>query len=175
MKIRFYILSLILLYSSALYAQETSLDSFSDLIGTWQGTGSGFSSSTSVVHSEFNWVMNKRFIEVKNHSEFKPTPQQPKGEIHDDWGIISFDSARKKIIFRQFHSEGFVNQYILNDSLSNEKTFVFESEAIENFVPGGKARFTINIKRSTEIETLFDVGFPGKEMACFGSNQLKKQ
>jgi len=160
---------------SQLNAQNIELETFNGLIGKWKGTGSGFSSSESTVQSEFNWIMNKGFIEVKNHSQFKPTTQNPKGEIHDDWGIISFDSARKKFVFRQFHVEGFVNQYLLNDSLSSKNSFVFETENIENFVPGGTSRFTINIKSDTEIETLFDVGFPGKEMACFGNNQLTKK
>lgn len=156
------------------YAQNNPLEKFGFLIGKWEGTGSGFSSSTSVIHSEFNWMWNKQFIEIKNHSEFKPTTENPEGEIHDDWGVVSYDKSRNTYVFRQFHGEGFVNQYILNDSLSTDKSFIFESEIIENFVPGGTARFTINIKKDTQIETLFDVGFPGKEMACFGNNQLKK-
>ncbi len=154
--------------------QENPLEKFDLLIGHWEGNGEGFSSNKSKIQSEFNWIMNKQFIEVKNHSEFDPTEAKPESEVHKDWGIISFDKARKKIVFRQFHIEGFVNQYILNDTLSSEKSFVFESEIIENFVPGGKARFTIQIHSNSEIETLFDVGFPGKEMACFGRNLLKK-
>jgi len=165
-----------LLFSTTfLFAQENPLEKFNTLIGKWEGGGSGFSSSKSVIQSEFNWIMKNTFIEVKNRSEFEPTPQQPEGEIHEDYGIISFDKARKIFVFRQFHVEGFINQYILNDSVSSESTFIFESESIENFVPGGTARFTINIKNESEIETIFDVGFPGKEMSCFGNNKLKKQ
>lgn len=55
-----------------------------------------------------------------------PAIQNPEGEIHEDYGIISSDEARKVFVFRQFHSEGFVNQYILNDSLSNNKTLIFQ-------------------------------------------------
>lgn len=169
--------TLITLFFSAtfLIAQENPLEKFNLLIGKWEGAGAGFSSSKSTIKSEFNWMMNNTFIVVKNRSEFEPTPQQPKGEIHEDYGIISFDKARKLYVFRQFHIEGFVNQYVLNDSLSNESTLIFESEIIENFVPGGKAKFTVNIKNESEIETVFDVGFPGGEMSCFGQNQLKKQ
>lgn len=158
-----------------LFAQENPLERFDRLMGKWQGTGEGFGGSVSEIDSEFNWVMNKRYVEVKNHSEFEPTPQNPEGEVHDDWGMISYDRARKAIVFRQFHVEGFVNQYVLNDSLSNEKTLVFESEVIENFVPGGKARWTIKIVNENEIETVFDLAMPGQEMVCYGTNRLKRK
>lgn len=156
-------------------AQTNPFEKFNNLIGKWEGKGKGFGSSESVINSEFKLIMNSGYMEVKNHSEFKPTPENTKGEIHDDWGIISFDRTRKKFVFRQFHVEGFVNQYVLNDSLSSDTCFVFESEIIENFVPGGTARFTINILSQTEIETIFDVGMPGREMVCYGKNSLTKQ
>lgn len=156
-------------------AQESPFEKFSFLFGSWEGTGSGFSASKSAIHSEFRMALNNNFIEVSNHSEFEPAPQQTQGEIHDDWGMISFDKGRRVYVFRQFHNEGYFNQYILSDSLSSGNSLVFESEFIENFVPGGRARFTINKISDNEIETLFDVGFPGKELACFGINRLKKK
>lgn len=156
-------------------AQESPFERFSFLLGSWEGTGSGFSASKSAINSKFEMALNKNFIEVSNHSEFKSAPQQTQGEIHEDWGMISFDKDRKVYVFRQFHNEGYYNQYILCDSLSSENSLVFESEYIENFVPGGRARFTINKISDNEIETLFDVGFPGKELACFGINRLKKK
>lgn len=45
--------------------------------------------------------MNKQYIEVKHHSEFEPTEQNAEGEVHDGKGILSFDSARKMVMFRQ--------------------------------------------------------------------------
>jgi len=45
---------------------------------------------------------------------------------------------------------------------------VFETEMIENFVPGGKARWTIRKISESQIETTFDVSFPDKEFTCFG-------
>ncbi len=43
----------------------------------------------------------------------------------------------------EVNNEGFINQYVLNDSLSNNSLLVFESEIIENFVAGGKVCWTI--------------------------------
>ena len=78
-------------------------------------------------------------------------------------------------MFRQYHNEGYFTEYALNDSISTPNQLVFETERIENFVPGGRARFTINILGDNEIETVFKVGLPEREMACFGTNRLKKK
>ena len=155
-------------------AQNNSLEKLQFIIGNWSGTGAGFGSDTSIITASYNFVMNKKYIEVKHDSKFKPTEKNPKGDHHIDNGFISFDTLRKKIIYRQFNNEGFVNQYILNQELSNESELIFETENIENFIPGGKARFTIKKISETELETIFDVSFPNKEYSCFGTNKLIK-
>ena len=48
---------------------------------------------------------------------------------------MSFDKGRKRFVYRQFHVEGFVNQYVL-EAEGEEGVRVFVSEAIEN-IPGG--------------------------------------
>jgi len=63
----------------------------------------------------------------------------------------------------------------LNDSLSNDSTFVFETETIENFAPGGKARWMIEKISDKEIKTTFEVSFPGKNYICLGTNYLQKE
>jgi len=68
-----------------------------------------------------------------------------------------------------------VNQYVLNDSLSSDTVLEFETEIIENFVPGGKARWTTKKLADDQIETIFDVSFPEKEYACFEKNILTKK
>ena len=88
---------------------------------------------------------------------------------------MSFDNIRNKIIYRQFNNEGLINHYILNDSLSNESILIFETETIENFMSGGKARFTTKKISKTELKTIFDVSFQIKEYSCFGTNKLVKK
>lgn len=153
---------------------QNPLEKFENLIGVWKGTGTGFGNSKSKITASYTWLMNKQYIEVKHHSEFEPTEQNAVGEIHDDLGVISFDKDRNVVVFRQYHNEGFFNEYVLNDSISTPAKLIFETERIENFVPGGRAKFTINVIHQNEIQTVFDVGFPGKEMACFGTNDLQK-
>ncbi|MCL3779731.1 hypothetical protein EMN47_04925 [Prolixibacteraceae bacterium JC049] len=162
------------LSTSIIRAQETPFNKISFLIGEWQGTGKGFGNNESTIKSSFQWVMNKKYIEVINDSQFAPTKQKPKGEHHIDKGYISFDKHRKAIVFRQFNIEGYVNQYILIDSLSTPNEFVFETEKIENFVPGGKARWVITKNTDNSITTTFNVAFPNKGYSCFGTNKLKR-
>ncbi|MFV0590064.1 MAG: hypothetical protein ACK5M7_01650 [Draconibacterium sp.] len=167
-------LLIIALFIVASVHAQNPLQRFERLSGSWQGTGEGFGNSKSNITAEYNWLMDKQYIEMKHHSEFAPTAQNPKGEIHDDFGVVSFNKDRGIVIFRQYHSEGFFNEYVLNESESNDSTLIFETERIENFVPGGRARFTIKFIADNEIETVFEVGFPGKELVCFGTNRMKK-
>jgi len=46
--------------------------------------------------------------------------------MHENWDIISWDRGRAKCVLRQFHVEGFVNQYIL-DSLSSDMFSIQET------------------------------------------------
>jgi hypothetical protein len=153
-------------------AQNVLEEKFHALLGEWYGAGEGFSGGESHIQSSFLITLDGQYLEVKNHSEFQPTEQQPEGENHIDHGYISYDKSLQKSIYRQFNNEGYVNQYVLNNHDSSDSIFIFETEIIENFVPGGQARLTIIIQRPDRIKTLFDVSFPGKEFACFGTNRL---
>ncbi len=156
------------------FAQTNPFERINFIIGDWSGTGSGFGNNKSKIESSFQPVMDGNYIEVKNESWFEPTEKNPKGEHHLDKGFISYDKGRKLIILREFNSEGYFNQYVLNDSISDENTLVFETEFIENFVPNGKAKLTIKKISENEIETVFDVSF-GKDYSCFGDNKLIKK
>ena len=173
MKINFVLLGFFLFVFQA-YSQNSGLDRLNFLLGDWQGTGTGFGNATSEIEAHFKPVMDGKYIEVMHHSQFAPTDKNPEGDQHIDKGFISFDKSRKLIVFRQFNSEGYINQYVLNDTLCTDSVFVFETEIIENFVPNGNARWTIKRLADDQIETIFDVSFPGKEYACFGTNRLEK-
>ena len=168
------ILAFVLIFGSA-FGQNQNFDRLEFLYGKWIGTGSGFGNETSRIESEFKSIMNGKYVEVWNDSKFKPTEKNPDGENHIDKGIISFDKDREVIVYRQFNNEGYVNQYILNDSLSGDTVLVFETEIIENFVTGGKAKWTIKKLADDQIETIFEVSFPNKEYTCYGQNILTKK
>jgi hypothetical protein len=82
------------------------------------------------------------------------------GHVIEDIGIFSFDSARKRVVFRQFHIEGFVNQYALDPSSTVERV-VFTAESIENIPAGVRARETYVFSGSEQVEEIFEIAEPG--------------
>jgi hypothetical protein len=62
--------------------------------------------------------------------------------VHEDWGFISYDNRRKTFVYRQFHIEGFVNQYALESLSPDSQSFTFVSECIQNIPTGWRAKET---------------------------------
>jgi hypothetical protein len=86
--------------------------------------------------------------------------------------MVSYDRARKKFVLRQFHVEGFVNQYAA-DPLQ-DKTWRFESEAIENIPSGYRARETYTITGPDTFTERFELAPPGKEFALYSQTTFKR-
>ena len=40
---------------------------------------------------------------MKTRSVFEPTEKNPKGEIHEDFGVFSYDRTRKTFVMRGFY------------------------------------------------------------------------
>jgi hypothetical protein len=106
-------------------------------------------------------------------SRWAATEKTPKREVHEDLGFFSYDAARKTIILRQFHIEGFANQYAM-EPVRDPKTLVFVSETIENIAPGWRARETCHILGSDEFEELFELAAPGKEFELYSKSHLRR-
>jgi len=172
------LLVVIIMLPSLLLAQTEQKEDiwapFRTLVGEWEGTGER-GSIKSQVEAEYSFVLNERFLKVRHRAVFPPSEDSPEGEIHEDRGFISYDRYREKYVFRQFHVEGFVNQYVLDTLSSDDKIFVFNSEQIENAPPGTKANLTITIAHENEIMTNSNVAFPGKEFQCYSKNHLKRK
>jgi hypothetical protein len=75
------------------------------LEGTWKGEDPGLSKVSQV----YKFVLNGKFLHMKTRSVFEPTEKNPKGEVHEDFGIFSYDQGRKTFVMRGFYVEGFVN------------------------------------------------------------------
>jgi hypothetical protein len=142
------------------------------LIGRWVGTAEG-QPGKGTVERVYERVLGSRFIQVRNRSTYPPQEKNPKGEEHEDLGFFSFDRARKAIVFRQFHVEGFVNQYVL-DPASTAERIVFTSEAIENIPPGWRARETYVRSTPDQLEEVFELAEPGKDFEVYSRSRLKR-
>lgn len=159
------------------FGQLTKQDSvwlpFKNMIGKWSGTSEGQPGNGTYERS-YEIVLNKKFIEVKNKSTYPPSTNNPKGEVHEDKGFISYDKARKTFVLRQFHIEGFVNQYKIESISPDGRTIVFISEAIENIPAGFRARETYQIISNDEFTETFELAEPGKEFELYSKAVLKR-
>lgn len=155
--------------------QTNTVDPFervSFLIGRWEGTSEG-QPGKGTVRREYARALNGRFIRVRNRNEYPSQEKNPKGEVHEDEGFMSFDRARKKLVYRQFHVEGFVNQY-LEDGDSSPTKVVFASESLENVPAGWRARETYVVHGPDEFEEIFELAESGKPFTIYSRARLKR-
>ena len=125
--------------------QLSALDPF---IGRWQGTSEG-QPGKGTVEREYTRMLNSRFVQVKNRSVYPAQEKNPKGETARRSRVFSvWTRSRKRIVFRQFHVEGFVNQYVMEPATA-DRTLVFVTEVDREYpelaggardVPGDQRR-----------------------------------
>ena len=172
------IILLLLFIPSLLAAQSAKRDSiwmpFKYFVGSWKGEGGG-EPGIGQYERSYEWVLGKRFIEIKNKSTYAATDKNPKGEIHEDIGYFSYDGGRKTFVLRQFHEEGFVNQFVLDSISPDGKMIVFMTESIENIPAGYRARESYQIVSNDEFIETFEIAEPGKDFAIYSSVKLKRQ
>jgi len=152
---------------------QGELKALERLIGNWRGVGEG-QPGTSQVERSYESVLGGQFLMVRNTSTYAPQERNPQGETHDDLGFFSFDKARERIVFRQFHVEGFVNQYVAAIATPESEIVVFESEAIENIPTGWHARETYHFSRADAFEEVFELAEPYKDFALYSRSQLRR-
>jgi hypothetical protein len=142
------------------------------LVGQWKGTSDGQPGKGNV-ERQYERVLGSKFIQVRNRSVYPPQEKNPKGETHEDIGFFSFDSARKRVVLRQFHIEGFVNQYVLDPSSTADRV-VFTSETIENIPAGFRARETYLLSGTDRFEEIFEIAEPGKDFDVYSRTRLNR-
>jgi hypothetical protein len=142
------------------------------LVGRWTGTSEG-KPGNGTVEREYARILGSRFIQLHNRSSYPAQERNPKGEVHEDRGIFSFDKARKRIVLRQFHIEGFVSQYVL-DAAEKPGVLVFTTEAIENIPAGWRARETYIMSGPNQLEEVFELAEPGKDFELYSRTRLTR-
>ena len=142
------------------------------LAGTWRGDQAG-QPGRGTVERSYQFILNDRFLQEDNTSTYPPQEKNRNGEIHHHMSMISYDVARKLFVFRQFHTEGFVNTYVQQPS-TDETTIVFVSEAIENIPSGYRARETYTILSRDEFIERFEIAEPGKDFELYSEARLKR-
>jgi hypothetical protein len=150
------------------------MDPIKPFVGIWKGERGGDPGKGKYERS-YQFILNKRFIEIRNKSTYEPTTQNPKGEVHEDIGYFSYDNGRKTFVLRQFHVEGFVNQFRIDSISPDKKTIVFISESIENIPSGYRAKETYRLVGDDEIDETFEIAEPGKDFSVYSKVKLVRQ
>ena len=169
-------LAVILFATAAVAADQPKPDPYQPirfLLGEWSGTAEG-QGGKGTVRRSYSLILKDRYIQEKNVSTYPPQEANKTGEIHEHWSIFSYDRERKLIVLRQFHQEGFVNEYVLNASASTPTKLVFDSEHFENFDNSWRARETYDIISPDEFVETFALGAPGKELEVYSRNHFNR-
>ena len=144
------------------------------LIGKWEGKSQG-KPGVGKLEREYTFVLSNRFLQVSNKAVYPPQEKNPKGETHEDLGFLGYDRALKKLVFRQFHVEGFVVQYSLESISEDGRNFVFTSSAIENIPAGWRARETYRFLNDDEFIETFALAGPGKEFETYSESRFRRK
>jgi hypothetical protein len=168
--------AIVLASSGAISAQAPApadnLASLSFFLGRWEGTAEGQPGNGTATR-EYTSELRSKIIQAKHRGVYPAQPANPKGEVHEDLGIYSFDSAAKRVRFRQFHVEGFVIHYV-QEPVTKPGVWVFTSEAIENIPKGYRSRETLVQIGPDEFEEVFELADPGKEFAVYSRTRFKR-
>ena len=167
-----YCIAALLLLTLLTYGQN-HFDKFDFLIGNWQGVESGVAGD-GIGFRIYNYDLNKNYIVEKNQSSFPKSEKKPKGEVHRDFGVISYNSNNSSIIYRTFNVEGFTIIYVLDNAISSNDKFVFISREIENNPGNWKARTIIEKISETEFIEFFDIAMDGINFTPFLKNHWYK-
>lgn len=143
------------------------------LEGEWVGTAEG-EPGIGTVHRSYQFILGYRFLHERNVSAYAPKQPNTGGELHEHWSMISYDKKRKRLVLRQFHQEGFVNQYVLDEEQSAAKRLVFVSEGFENLDPRWKAREIYEIGSPDAFAEIFELAEPGKDFQIYSKSTFKR-
>jgi hypothetical protein len=142
-------------------------------VGRWEGDVKGEPGSGKG-QREYSFILNDRFIHIVHRSFYPPQEKNPKRENHEDIGFFSYDKSTKKFMLRQFHIEGFVNQFAAESISEDRRTIVFVSTAIENIAPGWRARETYRILNDNEFVETFALAEPNHDFNTYSETHFRR-
>jgi hypothetical protein len=154
-------------------ARPSPLQPVEFLVGHWQGATQG-KPGHGKGERRYQLVLGGKFLRGTNKTVYPPQQKNPKGETHEDIAFFSYDRGKNRIVLRQFHVEGFVNEYAARQVAADGKTVVFETERIENIPDGWRARETYKIVSPDEFVEVFELAEPQKEFTVYAESRWKR-
>jgi hypothetical protein len=141
--------------------------------GEWRGIGEG-EPGTSGSERHADSYLGNQYIRATGRSVYPKQDKNPKGEIHSQLNLWSFDRARGAIVMREFDTLGFVCTYVLDKAASVPDRWVFVAESLENVPKGWKARYMITRKSGDEYHEVLELDPDGKGYKPYVTNRFLK-
>jgi hypothetical protein len=149
-------------------------DSFlKSFVGDWKGQSKG-EPGNGKGERHYEFALQGKFLRMSHKAVYPPQDKNPKGEVHEDIGFFSYDKQRKKFVLRQFHTEGFVNEYVERETAPDGRTMVFVTDRIENIPKGWRARETYKLINPDEYTEVFELAEPGKDFAIYSQSRWNR-
>jgi hypothetical protein len=173
---RLLLTAFLILLAPGLSAAEPMVDGLAPLrwmVGEWRGVGQGdpgISGSERRVDS----YLEGKYIRAQGRSVYPKQEKNPKGEVHAELDLWSFDKARSVIVLRQFDTLGFVCTYVLDKAASTADRWVLTAESLENVPSGWKARYIITRKSDDEYHEQLELDPDGKGYKPYVMNRFLK-
>lgn len=142
-------------------------------VGKWEGQISG-QPGKQFSSREYRFELNGKFLSQRDKSVYEPDVPTAKPRTREDFGFFSYDTFQKKIVWRQFHTEGFVNEYTLDSVSPDGKSLEFVTVRIENLPPGWRAKKSYRILTADEMEETFSLAPPGKDFEVYTVAHLQR-
>ena len=165
-----------LLYATTGIAAESTKDGLADLRwmeGEWRGIGEG-DPGTSGSERHVDSYLGNKYIRATGRSVYPKQDKNPKGEVHAQLNMWSFDRARSAIVMREFDTLGFVGTYLLDKAAGAPDRWVLVAESLENVPKGWKARYVVTRKSDDEYHEMLELDPDGKGFKPYVTNRFLK-
>lgn len=165
-----------LLSAAAGVAAEPAKDGLAELRwmeGEWRGIGEGDPGTSGSERRADSYLGNK-YIRVTGRSVYPKQEKNPKGEVHAQLNLWSFDRARSAVVMREFDTLGFVSTYVLDKAASASDRWVLVAESLENVPKGWKARYVVTRKSDDEYHEMLELDPDGKGFKPYVTNRFLK-
>jgi len=171
-----FLVSLAAVCAMAASAAQPQLDGLAELrwlVGEWRGVGQG-DPGTSGSERHIDAFLEDKYLRAQGRSVYPKQEKNPKGEIHEELDLWSYDRARSVLVLRQFDTLGFVGTYVLDKAASSPDRWVLTAESLENVPKGWKARYTITRKADDEYHEVLELDPDGRGFQPYVTNRFLK-
>lgn len=132
--------------------QERAWRSLRTLVGQWHTSNGERDTRTN-----YRLIANGNYLASETVSV-----SRSEQDVHSDLEVFSYDAAKKRVMMRQFVSEGVICRYKLDEISSDGKTLTFVTEHCEGGSPTFAARATYGILSSNEYTTKLELARSGQ-------------